>query len=60
MKIIKKGNITTTKYFTCNTCGCEFEAEKGEYKLTSQIGIMQGCKNYYIECPCCKSYCEAD
>lgn len=33
MKIIKHGTPqTATKLFVCDDCGCEFEANKGEYK----------------------------
>lgn len=60
MKIVKNGNNKKTKYFICNNCGCEFEADKDEYKPTSQIGLIQGCKNYNIKCPCCNAYCETD
>ena len=41
MKIIKKGiRPTITKRFICKNCGCIWEAEKGEYNITSYLGMM--------------------
>ena len=34
MKIIVPGKDLDTKVFTCTSCGCVFEATKGEYHLT--------------------------
>lgn len=60
MKVIKQGKnkeelkaiFNETKRFECMTCGCVFEADKGEYKHSSS------CRNedvyYYCECPNCK------
>lgn len=33
MKVLKHGNrYNKTRKFTCHSCWCEFEAERGEYK----------------------------
>ncbi len=54
MEIIKQGadlEAIQKKEFHCNYCGCEFIANKNEYKTES------GCRNdcYCIsECPNCK------
>ena len=57
MKITKEGNIERakrTKQFTCECCGCEFEADRGEYNnalATDEKGyhyIM-----YWAFCPGC-------
>lgn len=57
MKIIKKGKskeeleaiLKVTKRFECKTCGCVFEADKGEYKYMDD-GIYS---EYYCKCPNC-------
>ena len=36
-----------TKLFECKTCGCIFEADKGEY-FNFCFDVM-----YYAKCPCC-------
>ena len=58
MKIIKKCNrklarrkIKQTKRFECETCGCIFEADKGEYLVRDYLCDAM----CYAECPCCGS-----
>lgn len=55
MKIFKKGTPTKpeskTKEFKCRICGCEFEAEDGEYKV---IHNYRNDTYYEVECPFCK------
>ena len=55
MIIIKEGNRPAIiKRFTCKNCGCIWEAEKGEYNVTSQYGIIHdGLKAFNMNCPCC-------
>lgn len=48
MKIIVRGNVT--KRFTCERCGCVFEANVGEYAAGQHLNE----KYYYCECPMCK------
>ncbi len=59
MKILKEGNLELlkqTKRFSCSYCGCEFEADKGEYKTTNQYNeYYHSCK-----CPCCGHYAHAE
>lgn len=60
MKIIKQGKteeelkaiLKETKCFECKTCGCVFEADKGEYTYTTQYNET----HYYCKCPNCKIY----
>lgn len=52
MKILKEGNLEKAKkpaIFTCFDCGCQFEANKDEYRLE------EGQRDYYplCDCPCC-------
>jgi rubredoxin len=57
MKVIKQGKtkeelkaiLNATKRFECKTCGCIFEADKGEYKSED----VQRYTYYYCECPNC-------
>lgn len=52
MKIIKPGDkekLKETKYFVCKSCGCEFEADKGEYSVGEQYNSTY----YYHPCPTC-------
>lgn len=57
MNIIKQGKskeelkaiLNATKRFECSTCGCVFEADKGEYE-TEEIQIYS---YYYCKCPNC-------
>ena len=56
MKIIKQGNINKLKAvirFTCSKCGCIFEADNTEYKISSQYN-EEYC---YCECPFCHKFC---
>ena len=56
MKIIKVGNIDKkTKQFTCDECGCVFEANKGEYRLANQIEALHDGIEAVCICPYCKS-----
>lgn len=58
MKIIKNGSpafALQTNFFRCDRCGCEFEANYGEYKQVDMVatiytGILAECK-----CPFCRS-----
>ena len=57
MNIIKQGKtkeelkaiLNVTKRFECKTCGCVFEADKGEYE-TEEARIYS---YYYCKCPNC-------
>ena len=53
MKIIKPGDLTQIRrpiQFACSNCGCEFIAEKDEYKY----GGMQYNTTYWAcNCPTC-------
>lgn len=54
MKIIVEGKIPKkTKNFKCEHCGCEFEADKGEYKTTDQMTYFCDGAEWECECPCC-------
>ena len=56
MKIIKVGNTDKkTKQFTCDECGCVFEANKGEYRFANQMEAMHVGIEAVCECPYCKS-----
>ena len=57
MTIVKNGKISSKIIcFECDNCGCLFEAEKGEYKTSSQMEVMHdGLGTYKCECPCCKN-----
>ena len=58
MKIIKRGKLQTIR-FTCEKCGCVFEADESEYDNIS----LPTCKNGGIKftdmvsvvCPFCKN-----
>lgn len=57
MKIIVQGKtkeklkaiLNATKRFECKTCGCIFEADRGEYE-TEEVQIYS---YHYCECPNC-------
>lgn len=57
MKIIKQGKtekeleaiLNKTRRFECETCGCIFEADKGEYE-TEEVQIYS---YHYCKCPNC-------
>ena len=58
MNIIKQGKskeelkaiLNETKRFECKTCGCIFEADKGEYTHRTYLNEMV----YYCKCPNCR------
>lgn len=55
MKIIEQGkNLKTDieRKFHCNTCGCEFIAEKGEYYYEVD---KADCAHFAAYCPNCKT-----
>lgn len=62
MEIIRQGNTyKTKKQFVCTRCGCIWNAEKGEYNVTSQLGVMHdGMKAYNMKCPCCGNIVDTD
>ena len=63
MKIIKEGiRLTLTKRFIRTNCGCIWEAEKGEYNITSYLGMMHdGLKaSFNMNCPCCGALVDVD
>ena len=49
MQIIKHGNLKP-RYFICKYCGCEFIADKSEYK-TAASG-----DNFFVYCPECDTH----
>lgn len=52
MLIIREGRVgvqETAKMFFCDSCGCVFTADKGEYKSVSQYNDVY----FYCKCPCC-------
>lgn len=52
MNILKHGDpdrIKAKKQFICYNCGCEFEAEKGEY--FTRVGWFE--TSYFCTCPDC-------
>lgn len=51
MQIIKHGNLKS-RYFICKSCGCEFIADKGEYKTATSDD------NFFVCCPECDTYFE--
>ena len=62
MKIIKKGILPKyTKTFTCEKCGCIFEADKTEYFGSSQMEVMHdGLPGHKCKCPTCGNMVYAD
>lgn len=61
MKILEHGNPDYLKepvVFTCDRCGCKFEADNTEYK-TRQVDY-NGDLCYMINCPECDTVCTAD
>ena len=50
MKILKRPKFAPTK-FVCQACGCEYEAEYGEYYLFSD-GIMRHYNGTTKQCKC--------
>lgn len=56
MKIIKLGvTDKKTKQFTCDKCGCVFEADKGEYRFADQMEALHDGIEAVCDCPHCKS-----
>ena len=56
MKIIKHGNPERLKevmIFTCEYCGCEFEADNTEYEVSHDI--YHNDKYYSVKCPECNN-----
>ena len=54
MKILVEGKIPKkTKRFKCGNCGCEFEADEGEYKNADQWAYLHDGIECQCECPCC-------
>ena len=54
MKIIVEGKIPKkTKRFKCEYCGCEFEADEGEYKNVGICAYLHDGIEWESECPCC-------
>lgn len=56
MKIIKEGNAEPkVKRFSCNYCGCVFEADETEYRpLADAIAYMKDGIDSFCICPCCE------
>ena len=53
MRIIKEGDmsrLSRIKIFTCQHCGCEFEAYPFEYVST---GMWRNMQTYSCKCPTC-------
>ncbi len=44
-----KQSVLKPRRFECEQCGCEFEANKDEYKVASQYNEI----SYFCKCPCC-------
>lgn len=53
MIIIKEGRVEN-HYFICKRCGCEFEAETGEFSYGAVFGDSM---SLFTDCPCCNSIC---
>lgn len=53
MRIIRPGNRNSKniKQFSCNNCGCIFEADEDEYATTIDEQILV--HKYYCICPEC-------
>lgn len=55
MRIVQHGKtIPEEKRFNCNTCGCIFYAEKGEYKRESDF---RNDSYFHAICPECGGHC---
>lgn len=64
MEILKRGDpdrvnkALQIKLFKCNDCGCEFVADKSEYKYEGWEELPFGGEfvdKFSCACPCCKS-----
>lgn len=56
MRIIKQGNYRASvksKFFYCERCGCEFEADYSEYKGVPQIAYIHDGITAECQCPSC-------
>ena len=54
MRIIKPGRINKrTKLFTCDNCGCVFEADENEYKYCDYSTAMYYNSDAKCKCPSC-------
>ena len=54
MEIVKQGDLSRIKdkkYFVCQHCGCEFWADRFEYK---SLGMWRNMMAYGCKCPTCK------
>ena len=54
INIIKPGDLSLlkeTKAFSCKKCGCEFLADREDYKF--QYSQREGISWYEIKCPTC-------
>lgn len=52
IKIIKPGKKPdTTERFTCEHCGCVFEADRHDYEET--FDRREDCYCYAVDCPTC-------
>ena len=62
MRIIKEGKVDSEpKRFECKACGCIFEADKGEYRKSSNMEVMVGVlPAYKCACPTCRKLVYAD
>lgn len=52
MKILKEGHNTNPAKFTCDSCGCEFEAENGEYRVDSVGLALDKAYMRVLKCDC--------
>lgn len=56
MKILKQGNLEKSKEairFDCESCGCSFEADEGEYKPADFFAAVHDGLKASCKCPCC-------
>ena len=61
MRVIKYGDtnrLRGIRRFTCEACGCEFEADKTEYK--HDFDQREDCGWYSIRCPTCNQWVTQD
>lgn len=52
MKIIKEGTLEPRE-FTCQHCGCVFEANNKEYQYRKECLYPDTIDIYYCDCPQC-------
>lgn len=56
MRVLKEGNpqkLKETLRFDCKSCGCSFEANKGEYKPADCFQAVHDGLKASCKCPCC-------